>query len=70
MISGPLFLLAIGAHIFVKIKLRPKQDSDLDEYYHEFEDQHPGLAKYAKWSTITFTAAVASALLMFLAMVL
>ena len=67
LIAGPLFLISIAAHIYVKIKLRPKDD--LDDYYYEFEDSHPGLAKYNKWSKITFTAAAIAALLLFLAMV-
>jgi len=69
-IAGPLFLIAAAAHIFVKIKLPPKYDADLDDYYHEFEDQHPQLAKYQKWSRITFIAAVAAMLLLFVAAVI
>ena len=66
-IAGPAFLIALAAHIYVKLCLRPKQDSDLDDYYHEFEDAHPDLAKYQKWSRMTFTIAAIAALLMFLA---
>ena len=69
LIAGPLFLIAICGHIIVKAKLRPKEDSDLDDYYHEFEEQHPGYARYLKWSRVTFTAAVAAALLLFLALI-
>ena len=69
-IAGPLFLISIAGYFFVKFRLSPKEDSDLDEYYYEFEDQHPGLAKYTKWSKITFTAAVIAALLLFLAAVI
>lgn len=69
MIAAPLFIISIVAHIYVKLCLRPKDDSDFDDYYHEFEDQHPDLAKYTKWSRITFTAAVISALVLFLALV-
>ena len=69
-IAGPMFLLALGAHIYVKLRMSPKQDSDFDDYYHEFEDNYPGFARYEKWSRITFTAAVISALLMFLTLVL
>lgn len=65
-IGAPLFLISCAAHIYVKVKLRPK-DSDLDDYYYEFEDQLPSLARYTKWSNITFTAAVIGALLLFLA---
>ncbi|MHC4425462.1 MAG: hypothetical protein ACYSYV_05125 [Planctomycetota bacterium] len=66
-IAGPLFLISIAAHLYVKLRLRPKEDSGLDDYYHEFEDQHPDLAMYAKWSRITFIAAAAGALLLFVA---
>ena len=66
-IAGPLFLVSIIAHICVKLYLRPKGDSDFDDYYHEFEDSHPGFARYTKWSKITFVAAAVSALLLFLA---
>ncbi len=69
-IAGPLFLLSIAAHLYVKIRLNPKDDSDLDEYYYEFEDQHPGYAKYLKWSKITFISTVVSVLLLFIAMVI
>ncbi len=66
-IAGPLFVISLAAHIYVKLRLHPKEDSDLDDYYYEFEDQHPGYTKYTKWSKITFTAAVVAALLLFLA---
>ena len=69
-IAGPLFLISITAHIYVKIRLSPKGDSGLDDYYYEFEEQHPGLAKYTKWSKITLTATVISALLIFVATVI
>ena len=65
-IAGPLFLISIAAHFYVRLKLRPK-DSELDDYYYEFEDQHPGLARYEKWSRITFAAAAIAALLLLLA---
>ena len=63
----PTFLLAIIAHIIVKIKLRPRDDSDFDDYHYEFEDHHPDFARYSKWSHITFTTAAISALLLFIA---
>ena len=66
-IAGPLFLISFAAHIYVKLRLRPKDDSDLDDYYYEFEDQHPAYARYTKWSKITFTAIVISVLLLFIA---
>jgi len=69
-IAGPLFLIAVAAHLFVRLRFRPKSDSDLDNYYYEFEEQHPTYARYIKWSRITFTAAVIATLLLFLALVL
>lgn len=76
-IAGPLFLISIAAHFYVKIRLRPpweslrtKENSDLEDYYYEFEDQHPEFANYVKWSRITFIAAVVGALLLFIAAVI
>ncbi|MCD4830604.1 MAG: hypothetical protein K8R02_02205 [Anaerohalosphaeraceae bacterium] len=69
LVGGPLFMIAVAAHIYVKIKLRPKDDSDLDDCYWEFEESHPQLAKYNKWSQATFVAAIIGALLLFLSLV-
>ncbi len=69
-IAGPLFLISIAAHLYVKLRLRPKKNSVLEDYYHEFEDQQPDLARYLKWSRITFTAAAVGALLLFIAAVI
>jgi hypothetical protein len=68
-IGSLLFLVSIAAHIYVKLKLRPKDDSDFDEIYWEFEDTHPGFARYSKLCAITFTAAIIGALLLFAAVV-
>lgn len=65
LIAGPLFIVSLGGHIYVKLAMRPK-DSDFDDYYHEFEDQNPELQKYDKWSRITLTGAIIGALLLFL----
>ncbi len=69
-IAGPLFLISLTAHLFVKLRLRPKDNSDFDDYYHEFAHRHPDLARYDKFSKLTFAAAVIAALLLFLAAVL
>jgi len=66
-IAGPLFLISLFSHLYVKIRLRPKSDSDFDDYYHELEEQHPAFARYTKWSRITFISAVIAALLLFVA---
>ena len=68
-IAGPLFLVSLAGHLYVKVRLKPKEGSDLDDYYYEFEDQHPAYARYIKWSKITLTAAVIAALLLFLTLV-
>jgi hypothetical protein len=69
MIAGPLFLVSAAAHFYVRLRLRP-DDSDLDDYYHEFEDRQPGYARYAKWSRITFAGAIVGVLLLFIAAVI
>ena len=66
-VAGPLFLVSIAAHFYVKLRLRPKNDED--DYY-EFEDQQPAVARYARWSRITFAAATVGVLLLFIATVI
>jgi hypothetical protein len=66
-IAAGLFLAAVAGHIYVKVRLRPKAGSDLDDYYHEFEDRHPEYARYTKWSRITIAAAAVSMLLLLIA---
>ena len=61
-----LFLTCITGYIIVQVRLRPREDSDLDDYYYEFEEQHPGYARYLRWSRITFTGAVIAALMLLL----
>jgi hypothetical protein len=63
LIAGPMFLVSLAAHIYVKLKMRPKDD--IDEYHYEFEDHHPDFARYEKWSRITFASAVIASLLLF-----
>ena len=70
LIAGPLFLISIVAHLYVKLRLRPKENSELEDYYHEFEDQQPDFARYLKWSRITFIAATTGVLLLFVATVI
>lgn len=67
--AGLICPVSIIAHIYVKIRLRPRDGSDFDDCYHEFEDEHPDLIRYEKWSRITFVAAVASSLVLFLSVV-
>jgi len=68
-IGGPVFLVSVAAHLYVKLRLRPKEEDSEDVYY-EFEDQQPDLARYEKWSRITFAAATVGVLLLFVAVVI
>ncbi|MFA5293493.1 MAG: hypothetical protein WC496_10720 [Phycisphaerae bacterium] len=69
-VFGSLFLIvSVIAHLYVKLKLRPKDDSDFDDIYWEFQDTHPGFARYNRLSQITFAGIVIGTLLLFLAMV-
>jgi hypothetical protein len=70
-IAGPLFLISIAAHFYVKLRMRPKENPDSeDDYYYEFEDQQPDVAGYIRWSRITFAAATVGVLLLFIAAVI
>ena len=70
-IAGPLFLISIAAHFYVKLRLRPKENRDSDDdYYYEFEDRQPDVTRYNKWSGITFAAATVGVLLLFIAMII
>lgn len=68
--GGLLFLLSLGGHFYARIRLRPGADSDLDEYYCEFEDQHPEYARYTKWLQLTTAGGALGVLLLFLGTVL
>jgi hypothetical protein len=61
-----LLIVSTAANLLIRITLKPKYDEDLDDYYHEFEDAHPGLAKYHKWSKITFSGIALAILMIFL----
>lgn len=64
--GGFLFLASAAAHLYVRLRLRPRDDSDLDDYYHEFEDQHPEYARYTRWLQITLGGAILGILMTFL----
>jgi hypothetical protein len=68
--GGLLFLASAAAHIYVRIRLRPRDGSDLDDYYHEFEEQHPEYARYTRWLHITLGGAAFGILLLFLVSIL
>jgi hypothetical protein len=68
-IGGLLFAVSAVANLWVKIKLRPKQDSELDEIYWEFEESHQPLARYNRLSQITFAGIVIGTLILFLSLI-
>ena len=67
MAGGSLFLLSLAVHLYVRVYLRPKGKSDLDDCYYEFEDRHPAYARYTRWLQISLGGAAAGLLLLFLA---
>jgi hypothetical protein len=69
LIGSLLFIVSFAAHIYIKLKLRPKQDSDLDDIYWEFEETSPGFARYSRLSQMAFTGMIFGAILLFLALV-
>jgi len=68
-IAGPLFLISFAAYLYLQSKLKSINE-DLDDIYYEFEDHDPTLAKYNRFSKITFALASISVLLLFLALIL
>lgn len=68
--GGLLFLVSVAAHLYVRVRLRPGEDSGLEDYYHEFEDQHPEYARYTLWLRITLSTAALGLLLLFIGAVL
>ncbi len=63
--GGPIFLISIGGYIYVKIAMRKLYDDDLDDYYYELEDSHPGLKRYEQYSRTFFVSAVIGAVMLF-----
>jgi hypothetical protein len=70
LIACPMFFISLVCHLFVKMKLRPGKDSGLDNYYYEFENQHPDMIRYEKWSKITSVSTTIFVLMIFIAVVL
>jgi hypothetical protein len=68
--GGFLFLGSAALYVYTRVKLYPRDDRELDSVYCEFEDQHPGYARYLKWSRISMAGAAAGVLLLFVGMVL
>lgn len=62
-----VFVVSAAAYILVKIKLKPKQSREIEDVYWEFEESNPELARYNKWSRITFTGVVVGMIMLFAA---
>jgi len=67
--GGVLFVFSLLVHLYVRVRLRPREGSDLDDYYYEFEDQHPVYARYTRWLQISLGGAALGVLLLFVGMV-
>jgi hypothetical protein len=63
--GGFLFLISSVAHVYVRIRLRPKDDCHWDDSCCEFEEQHQDYARYARWLRITLGGAALGVLLLF-----
>ena len=48
---------SLATHLYVRVHLRPRGKSDLDEYYYEFEDRHPAYARYTRGLQISLGGA-------------
>jgi hypothetical protein len=70
LLAAPLFLLSFGAYIYIQIYLRPKDNTDREQFYAEFEEYRPDYTRYLKWSKITLATASVSALLLFISVYL
>jgi hypothetical protein len=65
--GGFLFCVSSAGYLMVKLFLKPREDSGLDDIYWEFEESHPALKRYHTWSRIFFAGVIVSMLLMFAA---
>ena len=68
-LGGLLFLGSVVAHLGVRLWLRPRPP-DLDDVYHEFEDEHPEYARYCRWLKVTTATATLGILMTFVAIAL
>lgn len=67
MISGPVFLISMIAHLYLQFVYKPKVDRRIDDSHFEFEDNDPLVQKYHRYSRLTFMTAAVSAAVMFFA---
>ena len=67
--GGFIFLASAAAQVYVRLRLRPADDSDLDDVYHEFEDQDPEYARYTRWLSLANGGIALGMLLLFVGVV-
>ena len=65
LLGAPLFLGAVVAHLFIRVRMRT-QTSHLDDVYHEFEEDDPAYAGYMSWYKRTLWLASVALFLLFL----
>ncbi len=68
-ISGLLFVVSLVAYIIIRATMKPRVE-DLDDYYYEFEDQHPKVVRYESYKRVVITLAAIATLLLFVSMYL
>jgi hypothetical protein len=66
-LGGLLILASLVAQIYARVWLRPRDEPELDEVYYEFEDEHPGYARYTRWLKTSIATGALGMLLMFAA---
>ena len=67
--GGFIFLGSAAAQVYARLRLRPSDDPDLDEVYHEFEEQDPAYARYNRWLTVTNAGVALGMFLIFVGVV-
>ncbi|MCF7973284.1 MAG: hypothetical protein K9N55_05685 [Phycisphaerae bacterium] len=60
-----MFLIAVAAHVFVRVRMKSER-GDFDEVYYEFEETDPAYRAYMTWYKWTLWVASASLLLLFI----
>ena len=65
LLGAPLFLIAVVAHLVVRVKMK-FEPQDAEKIYWEFEEADPAYARYLKWYNWTLWMASASLLLLFI----
>jgi hypothetical protein len=68
--GGFLLVGSAALYVYTRLRLYPRNDRDLDNTYCEFEEEHPGYARYLKWSRISMAGACIGVMLVFVGTVI